>query len=59
MAIPKNCSECPYTGICKAPYYGGSRCRYEKKIHARTIKDFLNITKTGKEGKDSCFDLRE
>ena len=42
MNIPKNCSECPYTSVCPAPYYGGSRCRYEKEINKKTLGSFLN-----------------
>ena len=38
MAIPKNCSECPYTSICAAAHYGGSRCKYEKEIIEKTLK---------------------
>ena len=37
MTIPENCSVCPYTSICLAPYYGGSRCRYEKEINQRSL----------------------
>lgn len=32
MNIPKNCAECPYTSVCHAPHYGGSRCAFEKEI---------------------------
>jgi hypothetical protein len=32
MNIPKNCAVCPYTSICHAPHYGGSRCTFEKEI---------------------------
>ena len=38
MTIPKNCSECPYSGICHAPYYGGSRCEFERAIIESTLK---------------------
>jgi hypothetical protein len=38
MNIPKNCSECPYTSVCHAPHYGGSRCEYEKEIVEKTLK---------------------
>ena len=38
MNIPKNCSECPYTSVCAAPHYGGSRCQYEKPIIEKTLK---------------------
>ena len=32
MNIPMNCSECPFTTMCSAAHYGGSRCTYEKQI---------------------------
>lgn len=41
MDIPKNCFECPNTNVCHAPYYGGSRCQYEKEINNEIIKEIL------------------
>ena len=41
MDIPKNCAECPNTHICAAPYYGGSKCQYEKEINEKTLGSFL------------------
>lgn len=41
MSVPKNCSECAYSGICHAPHYGGSRCQYEDTIKTRTIEKTL------------------
>ena len=38
MNIPKSCTECPYTSICTAPHYGGSRCQYEKSIIEATLR---------------------
>lgn len=42
MSIPKNCAECPYTSVCHAPHYGGSRCEYEQAINEKTLGSFLN-----------------
>lgn len=35
MNIPKNCLECQHKEYCRAPHYGGCRCKYEKEI--RTV----------------------
>lgn len=40
--VPKSCRECPRTNRCRAPHYGGSRCRYAKEINDKTIKETLS-----------------
>lgn len=36
--IPKNCRECGLDATtCKASYYGGSMCKHEKAIVAKTL----------------------
>lgn len=41
MDIPNNCSECPYTSICRAPHYGGSGCQYEEEVIEETLAKAL------------------
>ena len=36
--IPENCKECPFSYTCKAGYYGGSRCSYEKEISQKALE---------------------
>lgn len=51
MSVPKNCSVCAYSGICHAPHYGGSRCRYEKQINQRTVQALLETSSRREEKK--------